>query len=390
MKIRNEKKVQIIISLLSFCLLFISASHSIAQEKLEVVTAEKVSINSTILGEERVISIYLPNNYDAASQQYPVLYLLDGRTHFQHAIAATTFLSNSRLTPQMIVVSIHNVDRNRDFSPVHTERIPTSGGAEKFLQFLSDELIPFISEKYRASDFSILLGHSFGGTFTAYSLLTAPDLFDAYISVSPYLQYADNYMVNESKDLLKSKYDHQIYFYMTVGNEPDFFKPLEEFSTTVHEKAEETVALKYVKMESEDHNSVPYISLFQGLRFIFSDWQLPQEKYAEGLDAIDQHYKKISIQYDFEVKTPENVINLLGYRYLQNNDAAKAIEVFQENVKRYPDSANVYDSLGEAYETNNQLDLAKKNYQKAADLGVKNNDPNTAIYQKNLERVQEK
>jgi predicted alpha/beta superfamily hydrolase len=388
MKTRNEKKAQFIISLLLLFVMLLPAIHSLAQEKQALVSAEKVSIKSTVLNEDRVISIFLPDNYEATSQKYPVLYLLDGRTHFQHAIAASTFLSNGGIIPQMIVVSIHNVDRNRDFSPVHTERIPTSGGAVKFLNFLSDELTPYILEKYNASSFSILLGHSFGGTFAAYSLLTNPELFDGYIAISPFLQYANNYMVNESNKLLIPKSNHPMYFYMTVGNEPDYFQPLEEFSATIQEKSKEAIEFEYVKMKSENHASIPYITLFKGLRFIFSEWQLPQEKYAEGLDAIDTHYENISSRFGFEIKTPENVINLLGYRYLQNNNNEKAIETFKENVKRYPESANVYDSLGEAYETNEQLDLAKKNYQKAAELGVKNNDPNIAIYQKNLERVQ--
>lgn len=388
MKTKSNKQVQISISLLSLFILLLSADISHAQEKQKLISAEKVSINSSILNEERVLSIYLPDNYEQTSQKLPVLYVLDGRAHFQHAISATTFLSRRGIIPQMIVVSIHNIDRNRDFSPVHTERVPTSGGAEKFLKFLSDELTPYIAENYKASGFSILMGHSFGGTFTAYSLLTNPELFDGYIAISPFLQYADNYIVNESKKLLKSKYDHQKYYYMTVGNEPDYYSPLGEFSAAIREKSKEAIDFEYVKMESEDHTSIPYITLFKGLRFIFSAWQLPQQKLAEGLNAIDKHYNDISNKFDYEVKTPENVINLLGYRYLQNNNTEKAIEVFKENVKRYPASANVYDSLGEAYENNGQTSLAKKNYQKAADLGVKNNDPNTAIFQKNLQRLQ--
>ena len=78
---------------------------------------------------------------------------------------------------------------------------------------------------------------------------------------------------------------------------------------------------------------------------------------------------------------------MLGYTYLQKKDYENAIKIFTENVKRYPESANVYDSLGEAYENNNQLKLARKNYQKAYDLGVVQLDGNTLIYKKNLERV---
>ena len=77
----------------------------------------------------------------------------------------------------------------------------------------------------------------------------------------------------------------------------------------------------------------------------------------------------------------------MGYNYLQNGNVSKAIEIFSENVKRYPLSSNVYDGLGEAYEKNNQLDLAAENYEKAFDLGRLQNHRSTGIYQHNLERV---
>jgi predicted alpha/beta superfamily hydrolase len=346
------------------------------------------AIQSEILNEERELMIYLPEDYYSTENRYPVLYLLDGRTHFHHGTGAVNFLSGYQIIPGMIVVAIVNIDRNRDFSPVHVESMPTTGGAEKFLGFLSDELIPNMDMDYRTSGFNILMGHSFGGTFAVYSLLTKPELFDAYIAVSPYLHFADNYLIKESLSGLKPYKRNHKYFYMTVGNEPDYFEPLEAFTSTMKQKTKETVDFEYIQMLNEDHASVPYISLFNGIRFIFEGWRLPQEKFTEGLAAVDAHYKSITAKYGYEMKAPENVINLLGYTYLRNNQFSEAISVFQENVKRYPASANVYDSLGEAYENNGQHDLARENYQKACDLGTKSNDPNTPVYKNNLERMQ--
>ncbi len=80
----------------------------------------------------------------------------------------------------------------------------------------------------------------------------------------------------------------------------------------------------------------------------------------------------------------------MGYIFLQNKDFENTISVFTENVKRYPKLSNVYDSLGEAYEKNNQLKRAAKNYQKAYDLGIKELSGYTLIYKKNLDRVQQK
>jgi tetratricopeptide (TPR) repeat protein len=266
------------------------------------------------------------------------------------------------------------------------DNIPTSGGAEKFLGFLYKELVPHLDENYRTAGFNILLGHSFGGTFIGYTLLAKPNLFDAYLAVSPYLMYADNLVVNKAVEKLKP-FKETKYFYMTVGNEELYFETLEEYASVMKEKAGESVRFKYVKMMGEDHGTTPYFTLFSGLKFIFTGWQLPQELLQVGLEAIDNHFMKITKEYGIEVSTPELVINALGYRYLQAGDHDNAIGVFKENVKRYPESANVYDSLGEAYETHGDTEKAAKNYKKAVKLGETNGDANLPVYQTNLKRV---
>lgn len=370
-------------------LILLSVDSSFAQTKNDIVNGIEETIESKILNEKRIITIKLPDGYGETSQKYPVIYLLDGKANFQHVYGAVDFLSRRRIIPQTIIVSVHNIDRTKDFSPVHDVRLPTSGGAEIFLNFVSEELTKHVDKNYKTSDFSVIIGHSFGGTFTTYSLLTKPEVFDAYIAISPYIHFADSYLVKEAKNSLKSKYDNQKFFYVTVGNEPKYYQALAEFSDLVNKKSNKTIDYKYVKMEDENHISIPYISVFNGLKFIFSDWQINQETFKQGLAAIDKHYKLVSNKYGLELETPENIINTLGYNHLQHNDIDNAIEIFIENVKRYPLSPNVYDSLGEAYENNKQLKLAQENYQKAYDLASKQNNINTPVYLKNLNRVHE-
>jgi tetratricopeptide (TPR) repeat protein len=137
----------------------------------------------------------------------------------------------------------------------------------------------------------------------------------------------------------------------------------------------------------EDHATTPYLTLFSGLKFIFSGWQLPVELLQTDLETIDRHFQDLSVRYGIEVKTPELVINTLGYRYLQAGELESAITTFKKNVARYPESANVYDSLGEAYENQGNTKLAAKNYEKAVELGEKKGDVNQSVYRANLERV---
>lgn len=357
----------------------------------QYVIGEKMTIQSNILNEERGIIVYLPETYNLVSQNYPVLYLLDGDAHFHHGSGIVKFLAGNGNIPEMIVVAIQNVDRTRDFSPSHLEQYPTSGGAEKFLQFLGEELIPFVDQQFRTEPYRILMGHSFGGSFAVFAMLSEPTLFNAYISISPYLMYDNLYTVKLTKKELKKVYRPDVMLYMTIGNEPAYFESLDEFRNIVEKQSPEGLKFTLTKMDDENHGSIAHLSIYRGLESIFSGWKLPDDAFSKGLNFVDQHYRSLSEKYNYNIQTPEYVINALGYYFLrQTKEMEKAISTFLENVDRFPNSANVYDSLGEAYENDQQFENAYESYQKAVAYASKVNHPNLSIYEKNLKRMQEK
>jgi predicted Zn-dependent protease len=57
------------------------------------------------------------------------------------------------------------------------------------------------------------------------------------------------------------------------------------------------------------------------------------------------------------VLPPELMMNNLGYQLMGDAKMDEAIRVFKNNIERYPNSANVYDSLAEAYEKNGKIEL---------------------------------
>ena len=87
---------------------------------------------------------------------------------------------------------------------------------------------------------------------------------------------------------------------------------------------------------------------------------------------------------------PESLINQIGYQFLFDRKPEDAIATFKANVERYPDSANVYDSLAEAYERGGRIDLAEPLYEKAKTLGERNDDPNMEAFKTNYERAHAK
>ena len=73
------------------------------------------------------------------------------------------------------------------------------------------------------------------------------------------------------------------------------------------------------------------------------------------------------------MKPPEGKINNYGYRFLNDfNDTDKALEFFKKNVENYPNSANVYDSYGEALLKKGDTKNAMINYEKAFQMDPTN------------------
>jgi tetratricopeptide (TPR) repeat protein len=224
--------------------------------------------------------------------------------------------------------------------------------------------------------------------FASYTLFTRPELFNAFITASPFLMYDNKFVIKEAESNLDKLSNIERRLYITLGDEPAYHESLNEFTSLLEDKAK---ALKwdYQIFNDEDHGSIPVISLLKGLKYIYSDFQLSMETATQGLEAILDHYSLVKSRYDYTVDISEPTFNIIGYRLLQNREIDKAINVFEHNVKLYPESANVYDSLAEALEQTGRIKEAAENYKTAITIGKKINDPNLAIFEKNLARVQQ-
>lgn len=75
----------------------------------------------------------------------------------------------------------------------------------------------------------------------------------------------------------------------------------------------------------------------------------------------------------------EGTLNSAGYRFIREGRLPEAIEIFRLNVEAYPASANVYDSLAEAYMTNKRNDLAVEYYRKALERRPHNDNVMSAL-----------
>jgi tetratricopeptide (TPR) repeat protein len=93
---------------------------------------------------------------------------------------------------------------------------------------------------------------------------------------------------------------------------------------------------------------------------------------SSGIDAAVRQYHDLKATRSATYNFDESELNNLGYDLIRAKKLKDAIRIFQLNVDAYPQSGNVYDSLGEAYMDDGDKPLAIANYQKSLELNPKN------------------
>jgi len=377
----------------------------------DVVIGKRFKIQSEVLNEERTYTVHLPNRFDSFDTSYPVIYLLDGRGHFLHTSGITDFLAAGGRMPAVIVVAIENTNRTRDLTPEQTikdvdefKNIEGSGGADNFLKFIETELMPEINKTYKPAPYSILIGHSFGGLFATYAFLNKPKLFQAYIALSPSLWFNDQDLSKNLKPFFEKYNTERIRFYMTIGNEGGTmlggaYKLIGEFEDHSEKHPETKIKYKFEPMFTETHGTIPHRGTYNGLEFIFQDYKYDEPKSPDDFDRFGgrkgfvdylvKHSKDISELYGFEISS-ESIVNEWGYQFLSapmNGFKEVGIYAFETNVKNYPNSANVYDSLADGYARLGKTEKAKENYKKAIELAKKSDHPVLEASTKKLEAL---
>ena len=382
----------------------------------KVIIGDIKKIDSKILNEKREICISLPKSYNSNSesnQKYPVIYLLDGENNFPSVAGMLTDWTGTAQSnyPEMIVVGIINIDRNKDYTPTHAYRSSEdslmdniSGGGEKFTSFLEKELIPFVNKNYSTDSYNVLIGHSLGGLFVVNTLLNHTHLFNAYIAIDPSLWWDKKLLVKQAKEKLSLINFEGISLYMGIANTIDGgYDTSNVQNSSIPSNLHPQAILEFDKLlktntklnyqshyyDNEDHTSVGFITKVEGLAHIFKHYKLRiSDDEFENIDQeyiikIENHYKTYSTSIGHEVKVPESFINEIGYSCLNLNkyDAAKLL--FEYNIKNYPKSGNCYDSYGDYHLAIGNTDQAIFYFEKALTLS---NIPETKMKLKALKK----
>lgn len=402
------------------CLLHVGYSQGANEQTYLRKVGMLDSIYSEVLGESRQFYVQMPDNYNPSdNQKYPVAYILDGEVFLPTVHDVQNYYSGG-YTPEMVLIGIVN-DKNRlrdlTISPIDskygmpfTER---NGEADNFRKFMEQELIPFIEANYPVSSYRTLIGHSYGGLFTISTLIHRPDLFSNYLAIDPSLDWDDQKLLKESKDILATgKLRNKALFIslsgqlhmqnadITIENVMDdnsdytlFPRSNIAFSNLVRQEMKNGLRFNWKFYPSDIHGTVPFPSIMDGMISLFTWYQMEDTDKINSFDTpkdtlfaiVKNREMKLKKNFGYRVAPyPEDLLNMSGYMNMDMEQVDKAKMYFELAIEYFPESANAYDSMAEYYETQNQIDKAIKFAQKAAEL---NDD---AYYKNRLEALKNK
>jgi len=359
-------------------ILFLLCQNTLFSEPITI--GETQIIHSNILNEDRKILISLPMKYKAGSEQkYPVLILLDGEKDFYNVVSSSRFFEHSKMNPGVIVVAIENTDRNRDFlytksTGANSGYTGQGGGADKFLDFISTELLAYINKNYPAANYKILAGHSFGGLFSIYTLLNKPDTFDAYIAASPSLWFEKRDLVLSTEKMLSKVKDlngKSLYF-AYGGKEKDIMESSQEFEKILNQIKPAGISWKSELMPEDNHGTTPLKSYYNGLSFVFSDMAFPEKLADKDLNELNSYYTALQNKYKCQIQVPNWLYQQLISRLSNENkddEVLKVCEAILQPLKK--DNPQDKEKIKYANSIYTAVYSKKEDFKKAAEYAKK-------------------
>jgi len=370
----------------------------VAQEAVvePIVVGELRKFDSSTLGEERRISVWLPPGYGDADASFPVLYMTDAEWNYLQAVGLVDYLGRWARIPEMIVVAVHNTERGRDLTPSVDPNFIGTGGAEGFLAFFERELIPWVDEKYRTTDQRLLWGHSFGGVFTFYALTQKPELFDIYMSAGASLWLTNDWILQRMEELVAREPGLEAFLYFTAGEgdggptEPSNRR----MADWLEDNAPAGLEWHYTKTPQENHFTNVPITLQHGLQTAYPIWGMDHALYEAASEAsVEGVASWLAARQEAlgdRFVMPEFEIVVVGFQFLQAGQFEVALAIFDVVAERFPRSGYPLDGKGLVYEAMGDLPAAAEWFERALRMGMENDEQDFMLnrYRQHLERAQ--
>lgn len=346
------------------------------------VVADVFVIHSKILDEDRRLFVYNPDSVGGnVLPAYPVLYLLEENDMPMIAGMVKYLSSYNEQLPAMLVVGIDGGgERIRDLTPTHSlydnmgnldhdpnSWLQPSGGGEEFLRFVREEVMRFVEQRYRVAPFRIIAGHSVGGLATIHALTSHPDMFNAYLAVSPSLWWDKGFYLRSAVQRLPTSGSSNEFLFVADSPEAGPFSLyMKSFLDALKVQNVSGLHWAHTFYPDETHGSIAAKAYYDGLRFLYPQWNVPEENRSAG--SIKRHYAEMSRRLGYDVQPPLGLTSQWADDFLRKGNIEDAIEVCRINVDNFPANAWAHSSLGDAHLRKGNREAAIASYKKAIEL----------------------
>jgi predicted alpha/beta superfamily hydrolase len=168
----------------------------------------------------------------------------------------------------------------------------TSGNADRFLEFIEKELVPWTEATYRTAPLRVLAGHSAGGNFALHAMRVRPALFQAIIAASPWLAWDDR---KELKLLLpflaSADFKARALFFTCADEGPEMNADIDALASALRARKDGFLRWDSATYPNETHDSTVIKSYFDALRMIFAGWSFPARSADESSERVARLYE---------------------------------------------------------------------------------------------------
>jgi predicted alpha/beta superfamily hydrolase len=344
-----------------------SAMWVAAQQPTLPAATVSQEMKSAKLGEMRQFWVSLPDGYGATGEPYPVLYMMDGDFNFNSGgIGGLRYAASLGEIPEFIIVGIKNTDRSKDAFPeevTYSDGSKGGGRADRYLDFIQTELIPYIDRTYRTQTYRVLYGTSNTGFTAVHALLHRPELASAYIAASATLSVRGYLAERDERIRTFAGGRRQLVLVMGEQDLPTVLVQNSALKERVEALAATGLTCRLTVIEGAGH--VPAASLVTGVRCLFEGWSLGQPLTAQSFQEIRDKVQGRLARYGVAEKLPESALQSLGDTLLEAKKTAEALAVCRYRAESYPRSAEAQVGLGDAYRQGGQPEKARACYRQA-------------------------
>ncbi len=299
-----------------------------------------------------------------------MVYVFDAQFEplFNYVSSAASYLSAIGELNNMIIVGIYAENRRKEFVPIpETEKGHADWGSIKDHGFsylldkhLKEEVFPFIEKNFNINSFKIGIGHSLGGTYLINSFAEDHKLFNAYIAISPNLDFENNQIQNKVKNLLNVKKEVNAFLNVSVGDldetELRFKKGIQLLDTIITNTKTNGLKFRFDYLKNANHSTSSFFQIPLALAELGKTFVKPSDeeivkmlnnKKQDFMVQLKNYYIEKSKWFGYTYLPKENVINGIAYVCFNNNSPIESLETINWAIELYPNEINLYDSKAE-------------------------------------------